>query len=299
MAALSSPSPYLQTTLTRLKDRGALIRRDAEIMLEGIDAKERFLNELRQSVRQHREEDSAQLAQARLESWSAWDERLRRIEEWMNAVANPAREAASLRAWRDSALGFDRAVEVSRKYAAQLIRKAARLDEKLVGLTERMRSWSDRLSLKENELREFVERQAVKGTEILVSKARKQPYLDFVFSEREAEGRLSLEFKSLRATTNRVLERVARAEKWAAQKAEANPAYFESSKNSLQEMWRPFHQRFTVIREAVLHQALDFEEGRRRLRWIYEQVQRMRIVQENIPQRRPLLARLFNSQEDS
>jgi hypothetical protein len=299
MAALSSPSPYLTASLTRLKDRGALIRRDVEIVLEGIHAKGHLLEDLRESVRQHREEDAAQLAEARRETWASWEERLKRIEEWMTNAAEPVRAVASMRAWRDSALGFDRAQEVSRKYAAILTQKAEKIEAKLVTLGERMREWSGRLGSKEVELREFVERQAAKTTEILVSKARKQPYLDFVFNEREEEGRLSLDLKAIRATANRVLERVARIEKWVAEKADANPAYFESSKNNLLEMWQPFRERFTVIREAALHQALDFEEGRRRLRWIYEQVQRMHIVQESTPQQRSLLQRLFNPKEES
>jgi hypothetical protein len=48
---------------------------------------------------------------------------------------------------------------------------------------------------------------------------------------------------------------------------------------------------------VVLRHALDFEEGRRRLRWIYEQVQRMRVVQDSPAVRRPLLERFFRPEE--
>jgi chromosome segregation ATPase len=297
--AVSSPSSYLEASLSRLNDRVSLIRRDVELMLEGLHVKGRFLDELRENVRRHREEDFAQLREARRETWASWDERLKRVEEWMGAAAGLHRSATTLRAWRDSSLGFDRALTLSQKYAATLEQKAKKVEEKLVVLAERMHDWTKRLSAMEAELREFVERQAVKSTEILVSKARKRPYLEFVFNEREEEGRISLELKKLRTTANRVLERIARAEKWAAERAEANPDHFEARRTSLVESWRPFHGRFTSLREAALHQALDFEEGRRRLRWIYEQVQRMRVVEESVPQRRPLLQRLFKSKEES
>jgi hypothetical protein len=296
---LSSPSPYLQEVLSRLNDRGSMIRRDIELMLEGLELKGRFLGELRPKIRRHREEDFAQLRDARRKTWDSWDERLKRVEEWMASAADLHRSATMLVAWRDSALGFDRAYALSQKYAATLEQKARKVEENLMLFGERMRDWASRLRAKEAELREFVERQAVKSTEILVSKARKRPYLDFVFNEREEEGRISLELKKLRNTANRVLARIARAEKWAAEKSEVNPAEFEARKMSLVESWRPFHGRFTALREAALHLALEFEEGRRRLRWIYEQVQMMHVVQESVPPPRPLLQRLFNAKEEN
>lgn len=157
--------------------------------------------------------------------------------------------------------------------------------------------WGDRLRLKEADLREFAERQAVKTTEVQVSKARKQPYLDFLFIEREEEGRMALEFKAIRASANRMLERLAHADQWAHQRAAADPAHFETQKVQLLETWRAFPPRFGELREAVLRYALDFEEGRRRLRWIYEQVQRMRVVQDVPGARRPLLERFFRPEE--
>ncbi len=294
---MPNPSPYLQASLSRWNDRAALVRRDVEIMLEGLKVKGLLLEDLRQKVRKHRQEDTTQLTEARREIWASWEERLKRPEEWMASAAGLAREAATLRAWRDSALGFDRAVHLSQKFAASLEQKAVKLEEKTMALAGQLLLWSDRLRLKESDLREFAERQAVKTTEIQVSKARKQPYLDFLFVERELEGRLALEFKAIRTSANRMLERLARADKWANDRAQANPAHFEARKVRLLESWRSYHARFGELREAVLRHALDFEEGRRRLRWIYEQVQRMRVVQDIPSARRPLLERFFRPEE--
>ena len=255
------------------------------------------MEDLRQKVLQHRQEDAHQLQTARRESWSSWDERLKRLEEWMGSAAQLRNAAANVAAWKKSALGFDRARGLGQKYAETLERKAARMGKTLSGLTERLQKWSDRLRAMEVDLREFISRHADKETEVLVSKARKRPYLDFVFAEREEEGRVALEFKSLRASANRALDRIARADQWAADRAAADPARFEERKNALLETWQPFQKRFTEMREAVLHQALDFEEGRKRLRWIYDQVQRMRVVQDMTPVRRPLLERLFRPEE--
>jgi hypothetical protein len=297
MRTLPSPSPYLQSTTARWKDRNALIRRDIEIMLEGLKPKGLLLDDLRQRVRKHRQEDIVQLKEARRESWASWEERLKRLEKWMAEGATLKNATANLIAWRQSALGFDRARELGQKYARTLEPKAVKMEKKLSELSERMKQWAERLRAMEVDLREFAERHADKTAEVLVSKARKRPYLDFVFIEREEEGRLALDFKSIRATANRALERIARADQWVADRAAANPAHFEERKSSLLETWRPFYKRFSELREAVLHQAIDFEESRKRLRWIYDQVQRMRIVQDSIPARRPLLERLFRPEE--
>jgi hypothetical protein len=294
---LPSPSPYLEASLSRLSDRAALIRRDVAIMLEGVKGKGLLLEDLRNKVRKHRLEDAAQLMDARRKTWASWEERLKRVEGWMTSAATLARDAGNLRAWRESALGFDRAVLISQKFAKALEAKAVKLENQIMALAEKMLQWSERLRLKEADLREFAERQAIKTTEIQVSKARKQPYLDFLFVEREEEGRMALEFKSIRTSANRMLERIAHADQWAHDRAQANPSHFEARKVQLLETWRSFHPRFKELREAILRHALDFEDGRRRLRWIYEQVQRMRIVQDSSPVRRPLLERIFRPEE--
>jgi len=268
-------------------------------MLEGLKPKGLLLDDLRRRVRKHRQEDIAQLKEARREIWASWDERLKRLEQWMASGARLGNSTANLVAWRKSALGFDRARDLGQKYARAMEHKAAKIGKKLSNLSDRMKQWADRLRAMEVDLREFNQRHADSAKEVMVSRARKRPYLDFVFIEREVEGRLALDFKSLRATANRALERIARADQWVADRAAANPQHFEARKNSLLETWRPYHKRFTELREAVLHQALDFEEGRKRLRWIYDQVQRMRVVQESAPsvRRRPLLERLFRPEE--
>lgn len=294
---MPSPSPYLEATLSRWKDRNALVRRDIEIMLEGLNIKGELLSDLRQRVHRHRLDDIEQLREARRQNWTSWDERLKRMEKWMASGARIQNGVANVVAWRQSALGFDRARDLSKHYAALLESKALRLEAKRAMLADRTQQWAERLRVMEVDLKEFAERHASKTTEVLVSKARKQPYLDFVYLEREIEGKITLEFKDIRASVNRVLERLGRADQWVADRAAANPDHFEARKSTLLETWQPFHQKFGDIRENILHQALEFEEGRRRLRWIYEQVQRMRVVHESAPARRPFLERLFRPEE--
>jgi hypothetical protein len=270
------------------------MRRDVDMLLESCHVKARLLTDLRQAIQHHRLDDVAQLREARRQVWPQWDERLKRVEEWMASAAGLAHSSANLRVWRDSAIGFNRMRRLSQKFGQLLEKRSARLDRKLLALSERMQAWSERLMVMESDIRGFMERQAAKDAEIVVSRARKQPYLDFVYREREEEGRLSSELKSIRFATNKTLERFASAEKWAADSAQAYPEQFEDGKEELSAFWRPFQKRFGELRELALHQALNFEEGRRRLRWVYEQVQHVRVVQnQNLLGQRPLWERLF------
>jgi hypothetical protein len=293
-----NPRAYLEDSLVRWVDRGTLIRRDAQLMLEGLEGKGRLLEELRERIKEHRRDDISQLTNARRETQLQWDERLKRLEGWIASGAEVGQNSGRLHAWKNSALWFDHARKIGERYGLALEPKAARLEKQLLELAEKVRLWSDRLLLKEADVRGFVERETVKGMEVLISSARKRPYLDFVYAEREEEARLAGEFKRLRGAANHALERFTRADKWASQKVLANPAYFEIRKNQILDLWSPIQRRIQQIREGTLNQALAFEEGRRRLRWFYDAVQRMRVVHETAPRRKPLLERLFKPQED-
>lgn len=291
---MPSPSLYLEASLARWSSCGSLARRDLELALEDLQVKLDTFKGLREVIRRHRHEDLGQLAAARQEARSRWEERLTRLEEWTASAEVLGQSSRRQCAWRDSALWFDRAQTISRRYGAMLEKKAVRLEKDLAALGERIQQWSDRLFLKQKELKEFAAREAFKGTEIFVSSARKRPYLDFVYAEREEEARLARQLKGARGSANHALARLARFETRAAQNADTSPAYFEIRKNQLLDGWRPVQRRFAKIREAALNQALAFEEGRPRLRGIYETIQRMRVIQETPPRRRPLLDRLFN-----
>jgi hypothetical protein len=294
---LPSLNAFREATEARLHDKTSLISRDVELMLEGLKSKTAYLTDLREQTLRHRLEDLTQLTEARKLLWASWDERLKRIEEWMRDIAELKRESASLHAWRQSVQGFERLQEFTDRYAQSLERKAKRFGEDLLTLGVDRGSWDNRLRAQESELRGFIDRQAAKETEIMVSKARKQPYLDFIYHEREEEGRLALRLKSMRTSINHTLERITRAQAWVTEQARANPDVFEPRKDAFLQRVHPFQKQFSDIRERTLELALSFEGGRQRLRWIYEQVQRMRVVQEMPTVRTPLIERLFGSGE--
>ena len=61
---------------------------------------------------------------------------------------------------------------------------------------------------------------------------------------------------------------------------------------------QPLQQRLAQLSRQALNLGLPFEESRQRLRWIYETVQTMKVVETAPARRRPLLHRLFNVSED-
>jgi len=298
MPVMSSASPFLKTSWTRCAERGVLVRQDIGMMLEGLRLKGSYLQGLRAKIEQHRRDDVDQLAMAQQDVWSRWDERLSRLEEW-NASATILRQSSNgLRTWRDNAVWFDDAQAFGQRFAAVLLRKIERLEKKSVDAADRMTQWTARLILKETELREYASRPSEKAAETMMPSARKRLYLDFLFSEREEEGRLALETKSIGAQTSRSLQRLSRVEAQVAKKADENPAHFEIRKNQVFEVWRPLKQRLMQISQRTVNLGLPFEEGRQRLRSIYETVQKVKVIETPPSRRKPLLYRLFNISDD-
>jgi hypothetical protein len=261
--------------------------------LEGFQSKTRFIADFRQQVVRHRREDLDQLREARQEAARRWEERFGRFAEWSASAAAQRQVASGLLAWKEGAVWLDRAQGVGLRYAGHLERKAERLGSQALAAAARLRRWADRLILKEGELRDFLNRQTVQTAEILVSSARKRPYQDFLFLEREEEGKLTLELRAIGAASARALKSLSRSLEASAGKAGAGSAQFEISRNQILEAWRPVQQRFAKLYEENAAQGLLLDEGHARLRWMYETVQKMRVVEEAAPPSRPLLHRLF------
>jgi hypothetical protein len=172
------------------------------------------------------------------------------------------------------------------------------MEKRLVNVADRLKLWQNRLSVKAIELTGMMNRQVEGSAGLLVSSAQRSKNLDFVFIEREEEGRLSIEFKKISADIRQSLNRLSRPETWELEQAKFFPAYAEIRKNQVFEPWRPLQQKLDTLSEETLHMGLLFEEGRQRLRGIYETVQKMKIVEPALTAPRPFLHRLFNLTDD-
>jgi hypothetical protein len=274
------------------------MRSDTTMALNGFYTKSRFLSDLLEKIHEHRRDDLNQLAASRQETGVRWDERLGRLAQWTASAETLHPASLRLVAWRETAQWFNRAETVSRRFVTLFPRKLERLETRLSRVGDRVRHWSARLSLKEIELREFIDRQ-LDPSGIPVPASRKEAYLDFAFLEREEEGQISSELKNLSAGVRRALGRLGRPEAWLEQKALIHPAYFEIRKNQILEAWRPLQNRVDAVSEEALHLGLAFEEGRKCLRGIYEMIQRLRAIPDApVSDRRPFFLRLFNIQDD-
>jgi hypothetical protein len=295
---LPNPSPYLAAAQSRWADRGALVLQDVDILLEGLRLKGHLLDGLREKIQEHRRQDAEQLETAREEDWSRWKDRILRIEEWRASAAPLKQSSDILLAWKTNGRLFERADGISLRLHPVLTRRIDRLEGRLTDAAERTRQWSDRILVKELELREFMERKTDSFPEILVPAYFKRSFLDFLFAEREEEGQLAVELKNIGAETGRALMRLSRTAEKLSKRAEIHPAYFEIRKSQILETWRPAQQQLMQISQQTLSHGLVLEESRQRLRGIYEVVQRMKMVEVPPPRRWPLLHRLFNIRED-
>jgi len=267
------------------------------MLLQGLRLKNHLLESLRAKVVQHRRDDLSQLSAARDDTWLRWEEQFSRLDEWKASTGRLTPEVTRLVSWRDTLNGFERAQVMSRRHGVRVRRKLERLEKTTADLLDRMQLWSDRVVLKEMELREFMERRVDHSPEILVPTKFKKSFLQFLFEEREVEGRFASEMKSLSSPPSRTLARLGRAKEKLSIMADRHPAILETRKNQIIDTWRPLQQSFEKLEQQYMNLASLFEQTRLRLRDIYEHVQHMRIVE--LPQtRRPLLHRLFNLHDD-
>jgi hypothetical protein len=271
--------------------------RDREMALDEARSKGRALSELCRTMDRHRTEDLEQLSSARQQLWARWDERLKRLAEWSATAKALHQSSLEIKSLRAATVWFGRAPQIAERYVQQLENKSFRFEKELMELRERLGQWMDRLSLKEAEVKRFVENEAVKTTEILVSATRKRIHMDFVYNEKDEEARIARRFRLLRQRVYLIVRRLSRGEKWLPPIVETHAAVFEVRKKELLESWRPAEERYRQLEEAVLKWAGVFEEGRQRLRWIYETARQMRVVETTL-RRRPLLERLFNLKPD-
>lgn len=295
---MPTASPYLKSALTRWTDRQTTLRKDLEQALDHVAEKRIYLDDLMNQILRHRREDITHLSIARKDSESRWQEQLKRLEDWSNASSNIALRFERVLGWHTSTQWFERAVDLADSMRLRLFQRAERYDLRHVQLQESIESWLGRLALKEIELKQFKQHEAALGNDIFVSSSRKEPFMRFAIDERNEETRLGRDLRNLRDAANLVLHRLEEASSWAEKRADYHPVSFEEYKNRIQESTLPTRERYAALRNRIMNSALLFEEGRKKLRWIYEIVQQMRVVPSFTQPKRSLWDRLVNYEKE-
>src|ERR1051326_5264771 len=120
-------SPYLETCVQRFADRQMLIRKDVDLLMDALRVKSRILEGLNKRVSDHRQEDATQFKSFQEESWSRWEERLKRLQNWQVQTAELGRISGRAEEIRKVLIFFDRAKQLSDRYASRLEVQADRL----------------------------------------------------------------------------------------------------------------------------------------------------------------------------
>jgi len=295
---LPTASPYLKVVLTRWTDRQSAVRKELEQAKDHVAEKRLYLDDLMNQILRHRQEDMTHLSIARQASDTQWQERLARLETWNTATQSLATRFERVEGWHKSAQWFERAMELAETLKQRLLQRASRYEIRHAALQESLESWLGRLTMKEIELHQFKQHEAALSGDIFVSSARKQPFVDFALAERQEESRLNRDLRLLREAANLYLNRLEEASSWAQQRADYHPVSFEHCKNQIQDTTRDTRERYAALRNRIMNSALLFEEGRKRLRWIYDTVQLMRVVPTLNKAKRSFWDRLLNYESE-
>ncbi len=295
---MPTASPYLLSALTRWTDRQKAVRTEVESHLDHTAEKRVYLDDLMKQVLRHRHEDVSQLAESHEAAASRWQERLKRLETWVDGAVSMRQRFDRVQGWQRSVRWFERMNRLAERAALRLERRARRYEERHTKISEELSLWNARLGMKEVELREFVDRQTHSAYEIFVSSARKKPFLDFVVEERDHESQLGKTLRSLREGVMLTLKRLETAITWAKDRAGYQPAKFELHRKQIELLSEPLRGRYETIRIHVMNDALLFEEGRKRLRDVYEMVQKMRVIESPQKPARTFFDRLLNYEKE-
>jgi hypothetical protein len=276
-------SPYLDDLLTRWIARGNTLRKEAVFQKELIEPLSLVAHGNRLATRERRRRDVRRLEESVLEAQTRWDERLHRIEVWGKAVADLQQEEARLQRLIRSTLWLQKARRHQETFARRLEHRADRLHAEQQVLHEKLEAWLALLQEREGTLQELIDKQEKSVRPLYVSRARKQPEVDFVNAQQAASGSLGKDLHHLRRSLAHVLGRLQKAFSTVEIQASGSELLYEMHKQEIVTTLKDAEKILQERREQILSDALVYEACRNLLRRLHETAHGLRCI-EDIPQ---------------
>jgi len=277
---VTKASPFLNTALTRWASERVGVRKEAGAATDGLKPWDQILDDQRRILIHGRQTILQDLEAFGRAGQSRWAERLRRVDEWKETVAGYQAQADHAAALCEGVHWFEAAERLSSVFCERAKRRAGRLEISRGPFHAAILEWESRLNEKEAELKSAPGKSAASQKPLLVSRARKQPEVDFVKEQDLQEPLWESELRGLRRSVNHWLGRIYLIARRIESNAAAHPALFEPAKNQLQADLQEPQKLFFALRERVLDDALHYEACRHRLRSIRQRVQAMRCVED-------------------
>jgi len=281
VALASHPaSPFLNQTLTLWTERRRQIRLEVEHQHDHMAVALSELHDRWNDMRGLRRERWDAFENDDRLSEDRWMERLGRIEEWRGTLMQLQNRFGGIEGIVSGIQWFDRAQDVGKRMAAHLGDRIVPYENTHTQLHEQLEQWLSALTAKEIDLKDVKQKAEDRTEPLLVSRARKQPELDFLAENLAKDADLGLQLHRLRRTVALSLGRLYRVSHLLERHARVNEGLFEIRRKQITEDLKNSQNQYFGLREKVLADALLYESCRRKLRWLKEAVNALRCIED-------------------
>ncbi len=288
-----SASPFLDNLLIDWSHRTTEVRRTQSSMIDTLQAERKSLDDAWQRQQIQVTQGWYALERFNEHLCRQWTERLKPLEQSGVRLAGLGERVTAVDRVVLAGLWLGRAGPL----AGPLARGLRILGDRLAPMGEeldlRLVMWQETLEAKEKELQLLKEKDESKETPLLVSRARKQPELDFVDAQTAAEKEIGEQVRLARQKLHHAMDRLYKASNALEHHAATHPGLYDAHKNQLLDVLLEPRARLLELRETILSNALVFETCRRKLRWIQTTVRSIRCLEDVYKSPQPLWKKLL------
>jgi hypothetical protein len=232
------------------------------------------------AMRERRRRDVRYLQEFRQDADTRWEERLQRIEEWQRSVGDIQSEHTIIQRLLRSTQWLVKARGKQAAFQYHFNRRAEILHLTQQGLHEKLAAWEVMLQEKHATLEDLRAKEESANRPLYVSRARKQPEIDFVQEHQAFSEEMGRCIQQLRDSLTRARGRVQKAIALVEQQASGREILYEVHKQEILATLKNVEQTLKDRREAILSDALIYEGGRHVLKKINERVSGLRSLEE-------------------
>jgi hypothetical protein len=275
-------SPYLDNLLTRWTQSLTDLRKEAAFQKDLIEPLSLAAHGNRLAMRERRRRDLRRLEDTQTESYARWDERLNRVEEWKQKTAQLKEEDERLRRLVQGSAWLEKARRHQDAFSHRIEHRAVLLQADQQALHTQLDAWLMLLQTQETTLQELRQKAEQSEHPFYVSRARKEPEVDFVAAQPATRDSLGQELLTLRRSLNILNSRVHRALQTIEQRTSGVEILYEVHKQELQSELKRLEKLLATRREEILSDALIYESCRHLLRRLEETAYGLQCI-EDIP----------------
>jgi hypothetical protein len=166
------------------------------------------------------------------------------------------------------------------------MRQARSQQKTLESFALELRVWQTTLEAKRKEMYALEERQSRKSRPILVSRARKQPQLDFLDTQSQAAMTLGGSLTEIRRRLAVGLARIREAENALERRTTSSDALFEIPKRQILQDFQAPHELWATLHARALDHTRRYESARNTFKQLIEKIAAIPCIEDVY--RRPL-----------